>query len=54
MSKEKARSFDRLDVKGERQQVEINGNQLKGRFPAFAGTNRALTPGGIYAATFAS
>ena len=46
--------IDRLDVKGERQQVELTGNQLKGRFYDFAGTNRALTPGGTYAATFAS
>jgi hypothetical protein len=46
--------IDRLDVKGERQQIEINGSQLKGRFFDFAGTNRTLTPGGIYAATFAS
>jgi hypothetical protein len=46
--------IDRLDVKGERQQVEITGNQLKGRFYDFAGTNRALAPGGTYAATFAS
>ena len=45
---------DRLDVRGERQQVEISGNQLKGRFYDFAGTNRTLTPGGTYAATFAS
>ena len=45
---------DRLDVKGERQQVEISGTQLKGRFYDFAGTNRTLTPGGTYAATFAS
>ncbi|MBR1120849.1 hypothetical protein JQ628_04915 [Bradyrhizobium lablabi] len=46
--------IDRLDVKGERQQVEINGKQLRGRFYDFAGTNRTLTPGGVYAATFAS
>jgi hypothetical protein len=45
---------DRLDIKGERQQIEITGNQLKGRFFDFAGTNRTLAPGGIYAATFAS
>jgi hypothetical protein len=47
-------TVDRLDVKGERQQVELNGSQLKGRFYDFAGTSRTLTPGGIYAATFAS
>ncbi len=46
--------IDRLDVKGERQQVEITGTQLKGRFYDFAGTNRTLTPGGVYVATFAS
>lgn len=46
--------IDRLDIKGERQQVEITGKQLNGRFYDFAGTNRALTPGGLYAATFAS
>ena len=45
---------ERLDVRGERQQIEITGNQLKGRFYDFAGTNRALAPGGTYAATFAS
>jgi hypothetical protein len=47
-------TVDRLDVKGERQQVELNGSQLKGRFYDFAGTSRTLTPGGVYAATFAS
>ena len=43
---------ERLDVKGERQQIELNGSQAKGKFYDFAGVNRALTPGGIYAATF--
>lgn len=46
--------IDRLDVKGERQQIDINGSQLKGRFYDFAGTSRTLAPGGVYAATFAS
>jgi hypothetical protein len=46
--------IDRLDVKGDRQQIEITGNQLKGRFYDFAGTDRKLAPGGTYAATFAS
>jgi hypothetical protein len=45
---------DRLDVRGERQQIEITGNQLKGRFYDFAGTSHTLAPGGIYAASFAS
>lgn len=46
--------FDRLDQKGERQQFELTGNQLKGRFYDLAGTSKSLTPGAIYAATFAS
>jgi len=46
--------FDRLDQKGERQQFELTGNQLKGRFYDLAGTGKSLTPGGTYAATFAS
>ena len=44
--------IERVDVKGERQQVELTGNQAKGRFYDFAGTSRALTPGGIYSASF--
>jgi hypothetical protein len=44
--------MERLDVVGERQQIDLNGNQLKGKFFDFAGANRALTPGGVYAATF--
>ena len=43
---------ERLDVKGEREQIELNGNQQKGKFYDFASANRALTPGGIYSATF--
>ena len=46
--------FDRLDQKGERLQFELTGNQLKGRFYDLAGTSKTLTPGGTYAATFAS
>lgn len=44
--------IERLDVRGERQQVELNGNQARGKFYDFAGTSRALTPGGIYSASF--
>jgi hypothetical protein len=43
---------ERLDVKGERQQIELNGSQAKGKFYDFASANRALTPGGIYSASF--
>jgi hypothetical protein len=43
---------ERLDVKGERQQIELNGSQPKGRFYDFASANRALAPGGIYSASF--
>jgi len=43
---------ERLDVKGERQQIELTGSQQKGKFYDFASTNRALTPGGIYSASF--
>jgi hypothetical protein len=45
---------ERLDVTGERQQIELNGSQLKGKFFDFATANRALSPGGIYAARFGS
>jgi hypothetical protein len=45
---------ERLDVKGERQQIELNGSQPKGKFYDFATVNRALAPGGIYSATFGS
>ena len=38
--------------KGEKQQIELNGSQTKGKFYDFAGANRALSPGGTYAATF--
>ncbi|MGL6059424.1 MAG: hypothetical protein ACRC1G_01890, partial [Bradyrhizobium sp.] len=43
---------ERLDVKGERQQIELDGSQQKGKFYDFASANRALTPGGIYSASF--
>jgi hypothetical protein len=46
--------FDRLDQSGERQQFDLTGNQLKGKFYDLAGTSKSLTPGGTYAATFAS
>ncbi|MGB8400398.1 hypothetical protein [Bradyrhizobium sp.] len=46
--------IERLDVTGERQQIDLDGNQLKGRFFDFARANRALSPGGIYAAKFGS
>ncbi len=46
--------FERLDRKGERQQFDLTGNQLKGRFYDLAGTSKSLTPGATYAATFAS
>ena len=46
--------FERLDQKGERQQFDLSGNQLKGRFYDLAGTSKSLTPGATYAATFAS
>jgi hypothetical protein len=44
----------RLDVPGERQEISLGGTQLKGRFLDFASENVALTPGGLYAATFKS
>jgi hypothetical protein len=43
---------ERLDKAGERQQIEIANNRVKGRFFDFAKVNRALAPGGTYAATF--
>ena len=46
--------MERLDVTGERQQIDLDGKQLKGKFFDFAGANRALAPGGVYAATFGS
>jgi hypothetical protein len=44
--------IERVDLTGERQQIGLNGNQLKGKFFDFAGANRTLTPGGTYLATF--
>lgn len=44
----------RLDLLGERQEVNLGGTQLKGRFFDFASENVALVPGGLYAATFKS
>jgi hypothetical protein len=44
----------RLDVPGERQEINLGGTQLKGRFLDFASENVALVPGGLYAATFKS
>jgi hypothetical protein len=43
---------ERLDKAGERQQIEVGDNRIKGRFFDFARFNRALAPGGTYAATF--
>ena len=43
---------ERLDKAGERQQIEIGDNRIKGRFLDFAKLNRALAPGGTYAASF--
>jgi hypothetical protein len=45
-------TIERLDVSGERQQFNLDGNQLKGRFFDFASVNKSLSPGGIYAAKF--
>ena len=44
--------IERVDSTGERQQIDLNGNQLKGKFFDFAGAKRTLTPGGTYLATF--
>ena len=44
----------RLDVPGERQEINLGGTQLKGKFFDFASENVALAPGGLYAATFKS
>jgi hypothetical protein len=43
---------ERLDKAGERQTIDIGDNRIKGRFFDFARFNRALAPGGTYAATF--
>ncbi|HMF50216.1 MAG TPA: hypothetical protein VK603_16300 [Candidatus Saccharimonadales bacterium] len=47
-------TIDRLDVKDQRQQIELRGNQLKGKFYDFVSAGKSLTPGGTYAATFGS
>jgi hypothetical protein len=44
----------RLDVPGERQEINLGGTQLKGRFLDFASENVTLVPGGLYAAAFKS
>jgi hypothetical protein len=45
---------ERLDVSGERQQIELDGKQAKGKFYDFAAANKTLTPGGVYSAKFKS
>ena len=45
---------ERLDEAGERQQIELDGKQAKGKFYDFAVNNKALTPGGVYSAKFKS
>jgi hypothetical protein len=45
---------ERLDVPGERQQIDLDGMQTKGKFYDFAVANKALSPGGIYSAKFRS
>jgi hypothetical protein len=46
--------IERLDVSGERQQINLDGKQAKGKFYDFAVVNKALSPGGIYSAKFKS
>lgn len=45
---------ERLDVSGERQQIELDGKQSKGKFYDFAAAKKALSPGGVYSAKFRS
>jgi hypothetical protein len=45
---------ERLDIPGERQQIDLDGKQAKGKFYDFAVANKALSPGGIYSAKFRS
>ena len=45
---------ERLDVPGERQQIDLDGMQTKGKFYDFAVANEALSPGGIYSAKYGS
>ena len=47
-------TLQRLDLPGERQEINLGGTQLKGRFFDFASENVALVPGGLYTATFKS
>ena len=46
--------IERHDVPGERQQINRDGRQLKGKFYDLAAANKALGPGGIYSAKFKS
>jgi hypothetical protein len=46
--------IERLDVTGERQQIELDGKQPKGKFYDFAAANKALSPGGVYSVKFKS
>ena len=45
---------ERLDVPGERKQIDLDGMQTKGKFYDFAVANEALSPGGIYSAKYGS
>lgn len=45
---------ERLDIPGERQQIELDGKQSRGKFYDFAAVNKALSPGGVYSARFRS
>jgi hypothetical protein len=45
---------ERLDERGERLRVDLNGKQLKGKFYDFDAHKQALSPGGIYLAKFKS
>jgi hypothetical protein len=46
--------IERLDVPGERQQIDLDSKLIKGKFYDFAAANKALSPGGIYSARFGS
>jgi hypothetical protein len=45
---------ERLDVPGERQQINLDSKLIKGRFYDFAVSNKALVPSGIYSAKLGS
>ncbi|MBR1157203.1 hypothetical protein [Bradyrhizobium sp. JYMT SZCCT0428] len=45
---------ERLDERGERLRIDLNGKQLKGKFYDFDAHKQALSPGGIYLAKFKS